>query len=86
MGLGYGVQGSLKGPPMQLVRCGISQRLGLSFDASIYFGALRTQFLGQVLLAAEEVPSTQTIVQENTAVLPNGTLCTATRQVAGKGT
>lgn len=38
-----------------------------------------------MLLAAEEVPSTQTIVQDNTAVLPNGTLCTATRQVAGKG-
>ena len=79
------LQTPLKGPAMQLVRCDISQRLGLSFDASAYFGALRTQILGQVLLAAEVVPSTQSIVQDNIAALPNGTLCTATRQVAGKG-
>ena len=67
------------------MRCDISQRLGLSFDAATYFGALRTRAAGRILLAAEEVASTQTIIQENTAAVPDGTLCTAARQVSGRG-
>ena len=68
-----------------MLRCDVSQRLGLSFDAEAYFAALRTRTAGQILLAAEEVGSTQTIIQDNTAAIPDGTLCTATRQVSGKG-
>ena len=68
------------------MRCDISQRLGLSFDAGTYFAALRTRSAGRVLLAAEEVTSTQTIIQDNTISVPDGTLCTATRQVSGRGT
>lgn len=75
----------LKGAELPVVRCDISQQLGLFFNAETYFSALRTRTAGQVLLAAEEVGSTQTIIQDNTAAIPDGTLCTAARQVSGRG-
>lgn len=55
------------------------------FDAGAYFGALRTRALGGVLLAARELPSTQTLLQDNAALMPDGAVAVAERQVAGKG-
>jgi hypothetical protein len=58
---------------------------GPGLDAGAYFGALRTRALGAVLLAAGELPSTQTLLQDNAALVPDGTVAVADRQVSGKG-
>ena len=55
------------------------------FDAGAYFGALRTRALGGVLLAARELPSTQTLLQDNAVLIVDGAVAVADRQVAGKG-
>ena len=56
-----------------------------SFQPAIFFDALRTKVLGSVLLTAPELPSTQTLLQDNPASLTNGIVCVADRQVKGKG-
>ncbi len=58
---------------------------GPGLDAGAYFGALRTRALGAVLLAAGELPSTQTLLQDNAALVPDGMVAVADRQVSGKG-
>ncbi|KAK9835207.1 hypothetical protein WJX81_005751 [Elliptochloris bilobata] len=60
-------------------------KAGPGLDADAYFGALQTRALGGVLLAAAELPSTQTLLQDNAALVPDGAVAVANRQVAGKG-
>ena len=59
---------------------------GPEFDAKAFFGALHTRALGAVLLAAGDLPSTQTLLQDNAPLIPDGTVAVADRQVSGKGT
>jgi biotin--protein ligase len=59
-------------------RCG-------SWDPRLYFDALGTAALGRVLLTAAALPSTQTLVQDNVARLPDGLVVVADRQLGGKG-
>ncbi|KAL4424720.1 hypothetical protein ABPG77_000063 [Micractinium sp. CCAP 211/92] len=58
---------------------------GSAFDAQRYLGALRTRVLGRVLLTAGATSSTQVIIQENVAKLPDGLLFVADKQFGGKG-
>lgn len=58
---------------------------GSGFDAQRYLGALQTRVLGRVLLTAGATSSTQVVVQENVARLPDGLLFVADKQYGGKG-
>ncbi len=55
------------------------------FDVARYYGSLDTTVLGRLVLAADAITSTQTIIQDNVAALPDGTLCIADKQIGGKG-
>ncbi|KAK9816792.1 hypothetical protein WJX72_005169 [[Myrmecia] bisecta] len=56
-----------------------------NFDSQLYFSRLQTQKLGCVLLSAAQLPSTQTLLQENAVRIPDGAVCVADKQVSGKG-
>eukprot|EP00887_Chlorella_sp_A99_P000364 scaffold13.g364.t1 len=56
-----------------------------AFQPRAYFAALRSSVLGRVLMTAESIGSTQEVVQENAARLPDGLLFVADRQAGGKG-
>lgn len=62
-------------------------KLETQFDHERFFSCLpkHTQ-LGEVLLCARQLSSTQTLLQENNAVIPDNSVCTAYQQVGGKGT
>ena len=56
-----------------------------AFDEKLYMQRLRSTCLGHVLLSAALLPSTQTLLHENSAVLPCNLVCVADRQASGKG-
>ncbi|GAB4815272.1 hypothetical protein N2152v2_002318 [Parachlorella kessleri] len=60
-------------------------RSNSSFDVSAYLQHLHTAVLGRLVLAAEAIASTQTVIQDNVATLPDGALCVADKQIGGKG-
>lgn len=55
------------------------------FSLKKYTASLKSQHLGQTLLVASSLPSTQTFLHQNFASLPNGIICTADTQTSGKG-
>ncbi len=58
----------------------------VQFDHIQYFSHLPQQVkLGSTLLAASQLQSTQTLLQDNTAVIPDNTVCIAYKQAGGKG-
>ncbi len=58
---------------------------GGAFDDRLYFGHLGVPTVGRVLLHAEQLPSTQTLLQSNSRLLTDGLVCVADVQRAGKG-
>lgn len=56
-----------------------------TFDAGVYFSSLATTSLGRILFTAATTASTQAIIQDNIAKLPDGVLFVADTQVGGKG-
>jgi len=56
-----------------------------TFGVQHYMSALDTRVLGRVLLTAGSTTSTQVLVQENAARLPNGLTFIADKQYGGKG-
>ena len=58
---------------------------GGAFDDRLYFEHLGVATLGRVLLHAEQLPSTQTLLQSNSRLLTDGLVCIADVQRAGKG-
>jgi len=56
-----------------------------SLDVSHFFSLLKTSTLGHVLFTAAATPSTQSIIQENVAKLPDGVVFVADCQTGGKG-
>ncbi|KAL4422552.1 hypothetical protein ABPG75_008749 [Micractinium tetrahymenae] len=64
---------------------GSGRPCGSTFDAQRFLGALQTRVLGRVLLTAGATASTQVVVQENVAKLPDGLLFVADKQFVGKG-
>lgn len=56
-----------------------------TFDARQYMAALNTQVLGRLLLTAATTASTQVVVQENVAKLPDGLVFLTDKQLGGKG-
>lgn len=63
---------------------GIGTHCG-SFSVQRFIAALQSRVLGRVLLTAAATPSTQVVVQENVARLPNGLVFVADKQYGGKG-
>ena len=58
----------------------------VQFDHNQFYNSLHPQTeLGSTLLAASQLQSTQTLLQGNTAIIPNNTVCIAFKQVGGKG-
>ena len=55
------------------------------FDAADFMQQLATAQLGQTLLSAAQLPSTQTLLQSNAQRFPDGTVCVADVQSGGKG-
>lgn len=55
------------------------------FDAADFMQQLGTAQLGQTLLSAAQLPSTQTLLQTNAQHFPDGTVCVADVQSGGKG-
>lgn len=55
------------------------------FDAAACQQQLSTAELGSTLLSAAALPSTQTLLQNNARLFPNGTVCIADTQHQGKG-
>lgn len=76
--------GATEGGSSATAGAGQAHPLG-AFDVPRYFTSLEAAVLGRIVLAAEAIISTQTIIQDNVAALPDGTLCVADRQVGGKG-
>ena len=56
-----------------------------AFSPQQYLGSLSTSVLGRVLLTAAATASTQVVVQENVAKLPDGLVFVADKQFGGKG-
>lgn len=56
-----------------------------AFDASQYYSALETSSLGRILFTAATTASTQAVVQDNIANLPDGVVFIADKQIGGKG-
>ena len=56
-----------------------------AFNAQAFLARLTTENLGCTLLTAAELPSTQTLLHDNSSAIPNGTVCVADRQIMGKG-
>ncbi|EFN52509.1 hypothetical protein CHLNCDRAFT_26827 [Chlorella variabilis] len=61
------------------------QPAGGTFAAQRYMAALDTRLLGRLLLTAAATASTQVVVQENVAKLPDGLVFVADKQYGGKG-
>lgn len=55
------------------------------FSPEKYLSALHTRQMGQTLLATACIPSTQTLLHQKFAQLPDGTICIADTQTSGKG-
>ena len=55
------------------------------FDPHTFFEHLATRKLGCVSLTAASLPSTQKLLQQNAGRVPDGVVCVADRQEAGKG-
>ena len=55
------------------------------FNAAAFMRQLGTAQLGQTLLTAAHLPSTQTLLQSNAQRFPDGTVCVADVQSGGKG-
>lgn len=55
------------------------------FSAEKYCSLLRSRTLGQNLLVAACIPSTQTLLHQHFTKLPDGVLCVADTQTSGKG-
>ena len=55
------------------------------FSTDLFMRSVSTAALGHVLLSAATLPSTQTLLQGNNALIPSGAVCVADRQQAGKG-
>ena len=55
------------------------------FDAAAFMRHLGTAQLGQTLLSAVQLPSTQTLLQDVARQIPDGTVCVADVQSGGKG-
>ena len=71
--------------PVNLVSAADNQ-CSVQFDHTQYFSHLPQHVeLGSTLLAASQLQSTQTLMQDNTAVIPDNTVCIAYKQVGGKG-
>lgn len=63
-----------------------ADKLQTGFDHQQFYSYLPTHIdLGETLITASQLESTQTLLQENTAVVPNNTVCIAYQQVGGKG-
>ncbi|KAK9803441.1 hypothetical protein WJX73_001014 [Symbiochloris irregularis] len=56
-----------------------------SFNSDVYFEHLHSRGLGRLLLSAAVLPSTQTLLHQNSKKLPDGIVCVADQQAAGKG-
>ena len=57
------------------------------FDHQQFYRHLsRHTQLGEVTLTADQLESTQALLQDNTAVMPDNTVCIAYQQIGGKGT
>lgn len=56
-----------------------------SFSVPAYFEALQSKVLGRVVLSSAQLPSTQSLLQDNRDTLPDGILCVVDQQTAGKG-
>lgn len=58
----------------------------VQFDHNKFYNSLHQQTeLGSTLLAASQLQSTQTLLQGNTAIIPDNTVCIAYKQASGKG-
>lgn len=55
------------------------------FDAAAFHDQLQTKEFGGVLISAAALPSTQSLLQDNSRQLPHGTLCIADVQNSGRG-
>ena len=56
-----------------------------AFDAVAFHSRLEAEAFGSVLISAATLPSTQSLLQDNSRELPHGTLCVADVQVSGRG-
>lgn len=64
-----------------------ADKLKTGFDHQQFYSYLPKHIdLGETLITASRLESTQTLLQENTAVVPDNTVCIAYQQVGGKGT
>ncbi|KDD73830.1 hypothetical protein H632_c1802p0 [Helicosporidium sp. ATCC 50920] len=66
--------------PLASASCGTG-----SFDSGAYFAHLTSERLGRVVLQAEELPSTQTLLLDWSQRLSDGAVCVADRQGSGRG-
>ena len=58
----------------------------LHFDHKLFYSFLPSHTeLGSTLLAANQLASTQTLLQDNTASIPDNSVCIAYQQIGGKG-
>lgn len=55
------------------------------FSARKYKAALQSKSLGQNLLVAASMPSTQTMLHQNFSKFPDGVICIVDTQTSGKG-
>lgn len=63
-----------------------ADKLETGFDHQRFFSYLPTDTgLGELLITAKQLNSTQTLLQESASVVPNNTVCIAYQQVGGKG-
>ena len=64
-----------------------ARQLATGFDHQQFYSYLPTNVeLGATLLTAQQLESTQTLLQQNSAAIPDNTVCTAYQQIGGKGT
>ena len=58
----------------------------LHFDHNLFYSFLPSHIeLGSTLLAANQLASTQTLLQDNNTSIPDNTVCIAYQQIGGKG-
>ena len=56
------------------------------FDPQLFYRCLPERVeLGSTLLAAGQLQSTQSFLQDNTALVPDNSVCIAYQQIGGKG-
>ena len=56
-----------------------------TFSYERYQNALHSKTIGQTLLVAASIPSTQTLLHQNFSKLSDGVVCVADTQTSGKG-